>query len=263
MFLVDFYVMFLRCTSITFTCVRTWHWLVFLRTYERIAVVAWSLWLAAPPSILLPFANVIPSSELKQSIVCLPHSALCLPDFDCGTKKRLRAKQRPAAITKISLLAKSTLVRLIVYSGPPADLCTQDRAGHASSHPLNSEWANFTSPEYAHPGIILPSSVTVPIFRSLTNKTIGPKYFPGVVVFHPRSKYQTLLNASFSSYFNRHLFLQPCTLPQKQKWHGRLPYDDAITLTLLVPQSRFGGKQVEFQVIRPQNGTGVLKGLIR
>ena len=35
------------------------------------------------------------------------------------------------------------------------------------------------------------------------------------------------------------------------------------TLVVLEPQSRFGDKPVKFQVVRPQNGTVVLKGLIR
>ena len=33
-------------------------------------------------------------------------------------------------------------------------------------------------------------------------------------------------------------------------------------LTLLEPQSRFGDKPVNFQLVCPQNGTAVLKGLI-
>ena len=32
-------------------------------------------------------------------------------------------------------------------------------------------------------------------------------------------------------------------------------------LTLLEPQSRFGSKPVKFQIVCPQNGTAVLKGL--
>ena len=36
----------------------------------------------------------------------------------------------------------------------------------------------------------------------------------------------------------------------------------ARALTLLEPQSRFGDKPVKFQVVCPQNGTSVLKGLI-
>ena len=34
-----------------------------------------------------------------------------------------------------------------------------------------------------------------------------------------------------------------------------------VFLTLLEPQSRFGDKPVKFQVVCPQNGTAVLKGL--
>ena len=34
-----------------------------------------------------------------------------------------------------------------------------------------------------------------------------------------------------------------------------------IRLTLLQPQSRFGDKPLKFQVVCPQNGTAVLKGL--
>ena len=36
-----------------------------------------------------------------------------------------------------------------------------------------------------------------------------------------------------------------------------------FTLTLLEPQSRFGDNSLKFQVVCPQNGTGVLKGLKR
>ena len=35
----------------------------------------------------------------------------------------------------------------------------------------------------------------------------------------------------------------------------------AVLLTLLDPQSRFGGKPLKLQVVCPQNGTAVLKGL--
>ena len=34
-----------------------------------------------------------------------------------------------------------------------------------------------------------------------------------------------------------------------------------ILLTLLEPQSRFGDKRLEFQVVCPKNGTAVLEGL--
>ena len=37
--------------------------------------------------------------------------------------------------------------------------------------------------------------------------------------------------------------------------------ENVVSLTRLGPQSRFGGKSLKFQVICPQNGTTVLKGL--
>ena len=39
------------------------------------------------------------------------------------------------------------------------------------------------------------------------------------------------------------------------------PTAELCFLTLLEPQSRFGDKPVKFQVVCPQNGTEVLKGL--
>ena len=39
-------------------------------------------------------------------------------------------------------------------------------------------------------------------------------------------------------------------------------YYPTTLLTLLEPQSRFGGKPLNFQLVCPQNGTAVLKGLI-
>ena len=41
----------------------------------------------------------------------------------------------------------------------------------------------------------------------------------------------------------------------------KLEADPGQHLTPLEPQSRFGDKPVKFQVVCPQNGTAVLKGL--
>ena len=46
--------------------------------------------------------------------------------------------------------------------------------------------------------------------------------------------------------------------------HGAIRFESAREendSTLLEPQSRFGDKPVKFQVVCPQNGTAVLKGL--
>ena len=50
------------------------------------------------------------------------------------------------------------------------------------------------------------------------------------------------------------LLCHPGSDPQLQLLRGAV-------LTLLEPQSRFGGKPVKFQVVCPQNGTAALKGL--
>ena len=52
----------------------------------------------------------------------------------------------------------------------------------------------------------------------------------------------------------------PTTISSVLNDGAPLPHEGSL-LTLLEPQSRFGDKRVKFQVVCPQHGTAVLKGL--
>ena len=68
-----------------------------------------------------------------------------------------------------------------------------------------------------------------------------------------------MVNRTYGTHKNLYIFLFLLTM----FWSDLLWYPVVcFPLTLLEPQSAFGDKPLNFQVVCPQNGTAVLKGLI-